>query len=341
MKDTKIQWHPGFVAAMNLELREDKENLTFHKEHNLNTKPLSIDLLIIQKNVSAAVSNEIGKLFRGHNIMEYKSPGDALDIDVYYKTMAYAALYKSGGRTVDSIKAHDITVSLVRDARPRKLLCHFRAQGCSITKPYAGIYYIEGTVPFPTQVLVTQELDPNAHAWLCALSRKVAEPTAQRLLTLTKNLTEAGDRNFADSVLTVMLKANKQMIEHWKGAESMFDILMEIMEPQIEAMLKEEREKAIMIGEQRGIHIGEQNGIQIGEQMGIHIGEQAGEQRGIRIGEQMGIQTGKIQGTIDTLREFGHPESDIKARIMKKYNLSPSEADNYLSGVITSELPFQ
>ena len=37
MKDTKIQWHPGFVAAMNLELREDRENLTFHKEHNLNT----------------------------------------------------------------------------------------------------------------------------------------------------------------------------------------------------------------------------------------------------------------------------------------------------------------
>ena len=88
-----------------------------------------------------------------------------------------------------------------------------------------------------------------------------------------------------------------------------------------------------MIGEQRGIHIGEQNGIQIGEQMGIHIGEQAGEQRG--------IQTGKIQGAIDMLREFGHPEPDIKARIMKKYNLSPSEADNYLSGVITSELPFQ
>ena len=113
----------------------------------------------------------------------------------------------------------------------------------------------------------------------------------------------------------------------------MFDILMEIMEPQIEAMLKEEREKAIMIGEQRGIHIGEQNGIQIGEQMGIHIGEQAGEQRG--------IQTGKIQGAIDMLREFGHPEPDIKAKIIKKYNLSPSEADDYLSGVIPSKLPFQ
>lgn len=27
MKDTKIQWHPGFVAAMNLEFAKDRESL--------------------------------------------------------------------------------------------------------------------------------------------------------------------------------------------------------------------------------------------------------------------------------------------------------------------------
>ncbi len=325
MNDTNIQWHPGFVAAMNLELREDRENLTFCKEYNLNTKPLSIDLLIIQKDAAATVSNEIGKIFRGHNIMEYKSPGDSLDIDVYYKTMAYAALYKSGGETVDSIPADEITISLVREAKPRKLFQHFRAQNCSIVNAYAGIYYIEGAIPFPAQVIVTQELDSSAHGWLCALSRNIKEPVAQRLLELTKNLTESGERNFADSVLTVMLKANKQMLYKWKGAENMFEILMEIMEPQIEAMLKEEREKAIAIGEQAGIRIGEQNGIRIGEQNG----------------EQRGLYTGKIQGTIDTLRDFGLSESDVKSRIMEKYHLSPLEADNYLSEITTPKIPFQ
>ncbi len=325
MNDTNIQWHPGFVAAMNLELREDRENLTFCKEYNLNTKPLSIDLLIIQKDAAATVSNEIGKIFRGHNIMEYKSPGDSLDIDVYYKTMAYAALYKSGGETADSIPANEITISLVREARPRKLFQYFRAQNYSIVNSYAGIYYIEGAIPFPAQVIVTQELDSAAHGWLCALSRNIKEPVAQRLLELTKNLTEAGERNFADSVLTVMLKANKQMFHKWKGAENMFEILMELMEPQIEAMLKEEREKAIAIGEQAGIRIGEQNGIRIGEQNG----------------EQRGLYTGKIQGTIDTLRDFGLSESDVKSRIMEKYHLSPLEADNYLSEITTPKIPFQ
>lgn len=46
MSDTKIQWHPGFVAAMNLELAENRIDFTYEKEHNLSTKPLEIDLLV-------------------------------------------------------------------------------------------------------------------------------------------------------------------------------------------------------------------------------------------------------------------------------------------------------
>ena len=29
MNDTKVQWHSGFVAAMDLELKEDRKNLIF------------------------------------------------------------------------------------------------------------------------------------------------------------------------------------------------------------------------------------------------------------------------------------------------------------------------
>lgn len=38
----KIQWHPGFVAAIDLELKENRKILTYEKEYNLNTKPLSM-----------------------------------------------------------------------------------------------------------------------------------------------------------------------------------------------------------------------------------------------------------------------------------------------------------
>jgi len=150
MKDTDIQWHPGFVAAINLELIKNRNDLMFEKEYNLNTKPLEIDLLIIKKNSDIEVDNKIGRIFRGHNILEYKSPKDQLDIDVYYKVAGYACLYKSYGETVDCIKAEDITVSLVRDVKPVGLFQYFREHHYPVSRPYKGIYYIEGPVLFPT-----------------------------------------------------------------------------------------------------------------------------------------------------------------------------------------------
>ena len=49
MEDTKIQWHAAFVSAMNLELAQNRSDLIYHKEYNLNTKPLEVDLLVIKK----------------------------------------------------------------------------------------------------------------------------------------------------------------------------------------------------------------------------------------------------------------------------------------------------
>ncbi len=58
MKDTKIQWRPGLVAAMNLKFKENRGDLIFEKEYNLNTKPLETDLLIIKKNPAACLVTE-------------------------------------------------------------------------------------------------------------------------------------------------------------------------------------------------------------------------------------------------------------------------------------------
>ena len=39
MSGTKIQWHPGFVAAIDLEFKENRDDLIYEKEYNLSTKP--------------------------------------------------------------------------------------------------------------------------------------------------------------------------------------------------------------------------------------------------------------------------------------------------------------
>ncbi len=253
MKDTKIQWHPGFVAAMNLELAGNRADLIFEKEYNLNTKPLEIDLLVIKKSASVRIVNEIGKLFKGHNIMEYKSPEDRLDIDSFYKTGAYASLYKSYGKNVDEIKADDITVSLIREARPDGLFQYLKEHEYPMSNPYKGIYYIEGKVLFLTQIVVTKELEWKSHIWLKSLSEKLEKDDIRLLLDGVSRLTETIDKELADSVLTVSFGANEQVIEELKGEDSMYQALMEIVEPMIQQRDQENIEKGKIEGRAEGI----------------------------------------------------------------------------------------
>ncbi len=82
-KKANTQWHPAFCSAMKLELKDDAEHLDYQNEYNLNTKPLQIDLLIVKKIKEVELKNQIGKLFRTHNIVEYKSPEDSLNVNTY------------------------------------------------------------------------------------------------------------------------------------------------------------------------------------------------------------------------------------------------------------------
>ena len=63
-KELMTQWHQAFCSAMKLELIENKDDLSYTNEYNLNSKPLQIDLLIIKKHNDTVIKNEIGKLFR-------------------------------------------------------------------------------------------------------------------------------------------------------------------------------------------------------------------------------------------------------------------------------------
>ena len=90
----RLQWHPAFYASMQIELEEERENLIFENEHQLGTKPKEIDVLIVKKESSVPVRKNIGRIFRKHNIIEYKSPEDSLRVDDYYKVYVRANYQK-------------------------------------------------------------------------------------------------------------------------------------------------------------------------------------------------------------------------------------------------------
>ena len=122
MEKTKLQWHPAFGAALRITLQDEMQYLEMHEEYLLSKKPLQMDILIIKKLRDVQIKKTIGRIFRKHNIIEYKSPEDDLDIDDFYKTYAYACLYKSDTETVDLIPADELTITFVCYHYPRNML---------------------------------------------------------------------------------------------------------------------------------------------------------------------------------------------------------------------------
>ena len=107
-------WHPGFLGAMEIEFRSYRKSLDFDDEHTLSKEPIKMDLLVIKKDRAINITNQIGNIFRGNIILEYKSPDDGITIDDYYKTVAYAYLYKGLGKTVNEIPGSELTVTMAR-----------------------------------------------------------------------------------------------------------------------------------------------------------------------------------------------------------------------------------
>lgn len=224
-----IQWHNGFVPAMELDFREDRHLLTFLKEHNLNAMPNRIDLLIIRKESKAILKNDIGKIFRGHNITDYKSPDDALNMDTLYKTYGYAYLYKAYEKHKDEIGIDDITVSLIREGKPREMFSELESMGAEITEKFKGIYYVEGSViQFPTQIVVYRECERQHHEWLKALTKRITEEETNRLYDEKKQFLDKADSDNARSVFDIIYHANKRLFLDHKEGNSMYAVVKDL-----------------------------------------------------------------------------------------------------------------
>lgn len=229
------QWHPAFCSALRLELSENKDDLVYHPEYGINTKPIQIDLLVITKTSSVVIHNEIGSIFKGHNIIEYKSPDDELNIDTFFKVIAYASLYKSHGRFVDHIKADDVTISFIRESKPLRLFRQLSDDGMDIEMFSNGIYYIHTNFYFDIQIIVAKELSEDQHIWLSSLTYDISKSKAEKLLNTAADLYRKDDKEFAESVLQVAMSKNKEIFDIVKEESKMCEALRELMKPEIDA----------------------------------------------------------------------------------------------------------
>ena len=225
-----LQWHPAFYADIQIELEEEAGLLVFENEHQLGTKPKEIDVLIVKKEAEVPIRKNIGRIFRKHNIVEYKSPTDYLSIDDFYKVYGYACFYKADTARADSIKIHDITITFVCHRYPRSLIRYLTDEiGYQITRVEDGIYYIIGD-KIPIQLILTKELSENHNLWLKNLTDNLEDP--EMVNRLIEQYAKHKENSLYKSVMNLIVRANQ---EKFKEVKAMCEALEELMKDELEA----------------------------------------------------------------------------------------------------------
>ena len=232
-KDEKetLQWHPAFYAGIQIEFEDEADKLIFENEHQLGTKPKEIDVLIIKKRPDVQIQKNLGKIFRIHNLIEYKSPTDSLNIDDFYKVYGYACFYKSDTATVDEISSEEITITFVCKRFPRNLvqkLLHSRR--LTLEKVDDGIHYLTGDL-FPIQIVVTSQLSAENNFWLKNLTNDLQDRSVPEILF--RKYQPKQHNILYKSVMNIIIRANNELFRREK---TMCEALMELMQEEMDAL---------------------------------------------------------------------------------------------------------
>lgn len=219
----RMYWHGVFYEVAELELIEYKDKINIETEHLLSKQALQIDVLVIKKDHDLKIEKNIGRIFKGYNILEYKSLADTLAPNDYNKVIAYGLLYSS----FNDVAINDITITLVipkLNPSLRTYLIHDR--GFSIVEVEKGIYHIEGDT-FTTQLIEQENLSSRHNLFLSNIKKNV---TKQDIEQIVLSLDKQGVLTHKSRVIQML-------------AQGSFHTFKEVMDMNLDLTLDEALEK--------------------------------------------------------------------------------------------------
>ena len=270
-RQDKIYWHDAFCEALRFEFLEYADSLIFDEGYRLSEEALILDAIVIKKSADVEILKNIGRIFRSHNIFEYKSESVSLSIWHYQKGVAYALLYS----TLNKIPASDITISFVVTPKPVKLFAELtESRGLEIVEIHAGVYHIKGDI-FPIQIIETKRLPKDENVFLKHLRSGLTVEDMEYVLGVLKRYVKLEKVNV---YLDRIVDANKSV------AKEVRDLSAETIDTLVDALdkngaLDKIREEGERKGRLEGRHEGRLKGRLEGERKGRLEGERKGQEK--------------------------------------------------------------
>jgi hypothetical protein len=209
-----------------------------HDEHRLSKEPLRIDIVVIKKNRDIELEPAWAKIFRGHNLVEYKSPADKTPtLADFSKLMGYAWIYAAQ----EKVPVSDMTATLICARTPQKLFKMLKEDfDYEILEKGAGIYYITERGAAAEKRLAIQVMTQKSEPLLHAMDKRpLDEATVDRVAKFIAALDQEGRNRLAcwfkaiapknvrninkrsDQIMTKTDKAYLEVIEELGYAKSL------------------------------------------------------------------------------------------------------------------------
>lgn len=238
----------------------------------LSNKPIQIDELVIKVHDNEKIQKNIWRIFRKHNIVEYKSPEDYLTINDFYKVYGYYCFYQSDTEHVCEIPPEELTITFICNHYPRNLIQHLeKVRKLQIKKEEPGIYYFVGDA-IPIQLLITKELNLEENRWLGSLRSNIKNQS--EIEAILKEYEEKKNSKLYQAAMEVITRANWEAIKEAKP--SMCEALKELMAEEFQELEEQVTER-----------VTEQVTEQVTERVTERVTEQVTEQVTERLTEQL------------------------------------------------------
>ena len=203
-------WHSMAYAMLHIILFRFKQ-VNIKHEFPLGAQPPRADFIVVDNNETIDLDSAVFKIFRKTNIIEFKSPDDELSEQVLWKVVGYASLYIAKYGVNDS----DITITLLRDTKPVKLLKEL--EDFVEADDENGIYYIKDwKVGFPIQIVVTSSLKGKENAGFRAISKNPRIEDIEQLLREVSETKDADLIGWFRDFLDLFSRLDSETVEEMK-----------------------------------------------------------------------------------------------------------------------------
>ena len=168
--NSKVNWHKGFISALEMDLWEYRSILEYRSEYKIPGSGQRIDLVLMRDPGSQLpVRNTLVQHFRRLNVFEVKGEGSSQNRHSFIKTISYACQYMDRNWDADGgYDISDLTINLLAPSMPKDLLAYFKNLGLELETIGAGICHIQDRF-LRLNILSTHALQREEYTYLRSL----------------------------------------------------------------------------------------------------------------------------------------------------------------------------